>query len=109
MCRFKGGLFGAINIGDGEISPITFDDVMYTPPEVINYQAAITREGDKDKIVITVEVTDKEEIPQKIKEAIMSIPLVKRNIERGRMTDPEIEIVDSIKRKGRSKKVIPRF
>lgn len=96
-------------LGDKEISLITFDDVLYVVPEVIDYQVALTREGGKDRVIIRAQVTHKEKVVDKIKDLIMSIPPIRESIEAERMSEPKIELVDSIKREGRAKKRIERF
>ena len=95
---------GIGKLGDNEVSLITFDDVLYTVPEVIDYQVALTKEGGKDRIAIKAEVTHKEGVTGKISKAIMSIPAVRENLEAGLLSEPKVEIVDSIKREGRAKK-----
>jgi len=95
---------------DEEVSLTDFDKVMYTVPQVIDYQVAFGKEGEKDTVIVTVEVTKSGgDIKGLVKDAVMSISTIKKHVEAGHMSEPEIKVVDSIKREGRAKKRIQRF
>jgi phenylacetate-CoA ligase len=96
-----------IRLGEGdEIYPALFDDVLYQIPEVIDYQAILDRKGSQDCLVIRVEMV--KGMSAAVEEAISSLAPIKRNLEAGRMAEPEVEIVaqGTLRKVTRQKKLI---
>ena len=97
---------GIEKLGNKEVSLIDFDEALYTVPQLTDYQVAFSRDGEKDIVIVKAELTTKEWVADKISEAIMSIPVIKENLKAGLLSEPEVELVDLIKREGRAKKYI---
>ena len=103
-------LESVVEIGDGDqIYPSLFDELLYQIPQVVDYQVTLSRADGKDNLAFVAEVTQMGNgIEQKIKEVLLSFPLIQRNISAGRMTEPKLELVGlgELKRSGRAKKMI---
>jgi phenylacetate-CoA ligase len=103
-------LESVVKLGGGDdIYPSLFDEIIYTLPEVVDYQLNLNRVDGKDDLNFIVESTQIiSDIERKIKEVLLSLPLIQRNISAGRMTEPKLELVSlgELKRSGRAKKMI---
>ncbi len=108
--RVKKRLESIVIIGDGdEMYPALFDDVLFEVPGVVDYQVAITRQGNKDCLEFRIEMTAlcTDRIPE-IAAKLISAPIVAKNLAAGKMAEPCIEIVDwgALKSASRAKKMI---
>jgi len=103
-------LESVVKVGDGdEIYPSLFDELVYKIPEVTDYQVELNKVDSKDKIDFKVAVTRVSDgIKQEIKEALLSSPLLQRNISAGRMAEPGVNLagLEEFARGGRAKKMI---
>jgi len=101
---------GIVKIGDGdEIYPAVFDELIFSVPDVIDYQLTLGREGDRDIFRFKVEVTaEGQDIGEAISKTVLSHPLIKKNVEADRMALPEVELVSqgTLRRLTRAKKLI---
>ncbi len=101
---------GVVKIGDGdEIYPSMFDELIFSVPEVIDYQLTLSKEGDRDILLITAEVTrEGQDIGEAISKTVLSHPLIGKNIKDSRMALPKVELVSqgTLKRMTRAKKLI---
>ena len=102
-----------IKIGEGdEIYPAIFDEALYAIPNIVDYEVSIKYDRGKHSLFFQVEINKKEErIAEEVREAILEIPAVKKNIKIGKMTIPTIELVNlgSLKKNTRAKKLIRLF
>lgn len=92
-----------------EIFPSMFADVLFTIPEVTDYQTIIYEEDSKDSLLFKVETTiEVAGIEQMLINKILTVPAVDKNIKSGTMTVPRVELVKQgqLKRQGRAKKLI---
>ena len=108
--KVKKRLESIITIGDGdEMYPALFDDVLFEVPGVVDYQVALIRQGDKQRLDFKIEMTAlcEDRIPE-IAAKLISAPIVAKNLAAGRMVEPSIELVDwgALKSASRAKKMI---
>ncbi len=99
-----------IAIGEGdEMFPSLFDDVLFEIPGLIDYQVAVTRQGDKDRLDFKIEMTPEcmDSMPE-INRKLLSTPILEKNINAETMVTPGIEIVEqgSLRSVNRAKKMI---
>lgn len=106
----KRRLESIVQIGEGdEIYPSLFDDLLYNIPEVIDYQVSLGRTGGKDCLAFRVEVIRPgNDIEEKIKKILTDFSLIQKNINTGRMTDLELDVVGigELRHSGSAKKMI---
>jgi phenylacetate-CoA ligase len=99
-----------LEIGDGdEICPTYFDDTLFEVPGLIDYQMTVTKEKDKDRLDFKIEMISKPgNRSAEIKDKLLSVPIVAKNIAAGRMVAPRIDIVGwgALQSVGRAKKMI---
>lgn len=109
----KRRLEGVVTIGEeDEIYPAMFDEALYAIPDIIDYEVSIKKDGGKDQLLFQVEMNKKEgQIEEQVREAILKVPPVQKNVRIGKMTVPAIELVNlgSLKKSTRAKKMIRIF
>ena len=110
IARVTRRLEAIVKIGGGdEIYPAVFDELIFSVPDVIDYQLTLGREGDRDIFRFKVEVTaEGQDIGEAISKTVLSHPLIKKNVEADRMALPEVELVSqgTLRRLTRAKKLI---
>jgi len=108
--KVKKRLESTITIGDGdEVYPTLFDDVLFGIPDLIDYQVVIMQHEGKDLLRFKIEmISEGAEIVSKIKNRLLSTPLMAESIAAGRMLEPTIETVawGALQSAGRTKKLI---
>ncbi len=101
---------GIVKIGEGdEIYPAMFDELIFSVPDVIDYQLTLGREGDRDILLFKVEVTgESQDIGEAISKTVLSHRLIRKNVEAGRIALPKAELVSrgALRRSTRAKKLI---
>lgn len=101
---------GIVKIGEGdEIYPAMFDELIFSIPDVIDYQLTLGREGDRDILLFKVEVTgESQDIGEAISKTVLSHRLIRKNVEAGRIALPKAELVSrgALRRSTRAKKLI---
>jgi phenylacetate-coenzyme A ligase PaaK-like adenylate-forming protein len=106
--RKRAELTSALQTGD-EIYPALFDDCLFEIPGLIDYQAILIRENNKECFEFIIEMADccADSISD-IEKKLLSIPAVSRGISSGTMHPPRIELErkNSLLRTDRSKKLI---
>jgi phenylacetate-CoA ligase len=98
-----------VNIGSAELYPAVFDELLFSLPDVIDYQVILGTEGNRDILRFKVEVIAKSEGIQKlITSKRVSCPLIRPNREPGRLDLDPVEIVGrgELKRLNRAKNMI---
>ena len=99
-----------VQIGeDDEIYPAMFDEAIFSIPEVIDYQVTVGKVGDRDTLFFKAEVTrEGKDIYEAINKAVLSHPLIPKNVQTNKMALPRIELVPqgTLRRLTRAKKVI---
>ena len=81
--------------GGDTIYPNLFDDTIFCIPKVVDYKIILKEENNKDRLTFHVEVVDKKPaIKRAIHDILCVHPLLKSNLERGYISDPQIELVD---------------
>lgn len=103
-------LEATVKIGDGDIIyPSMFDEIIYNVADIIDYQLTLGNQENKDIFIFKVEVAkENEDIRQALFDAILSHPVIRKNIENNRLTLPVIELVNkgTLTPMNRSKKLI---
>lgn len=101
---------GIVKIGEGdEIYPAMFDELIFSVPDVIDYQLTLGREGDRDILLFKVEVTgESQDIGEAISKTVLSHRLIRKNVDAGRIALPKAELVSrgALRRSTRAKKLI---
>lgn len=110
FARVNRRLESIVRIGEGdEIYPALFDEILFTFPQVYEYKVAIERKDGKDQLNFTVEFTSLDErLQTEISKALLKCPVIRKNIDNGRMLPPAIELVPmgSLDHSGRPKKLV---
>lgn len=95
--------------GGAEIYPSLFNELLFTVPEVVDYQLSLGREGGKDKLRFKIEIVERGETVQKrIPQLLAGYPVIHNSVARGIMAPPEVELVElgALVRMSRAKKMI---
>lgn len=99
-----------VRVGEAdEIYPAMFDDLLYTVPQLFDYELAVEQEEGRDRLHFTVEITEYNEVVQeKINNLLMNYPIIQKNMNVGTMFPPKIELVlaGSLEHSRRTKKLI---
>jgi phenylacetate-coenzyme A ligase PaaK-like adenylate-forming protein len=99
-----------VTIGNNDtVYPSFFDDEIYSTSEVVDYQVVISSKKDTDCIKFVVETTKEGiGIEQEIKERLLKNPVIGSNIDSGRLSLGEFELVSmgTLRSKSRAKKLI---
>ena len=99
-----------MKIGGGdEIYPAMFDELIFSIPEVIDYQMTLGKEESRDTLHFQVEVTtESQHICEAITKAVLSHPLIRKSVDANRLALPKVELVSqgTLKRLTRAKKLI---
>jgi len=97
-------------IGEGdEIYPAMFDELIFSIPEVIDYQLTLSQEGGKDTLHFRAEVTrESQHICEAISKVVLSHPLIRKSVDANRVALPKVELVSqgALRRLSRAKKLI---
>ena len=103
-------LEGIVKIGEGdEIYPAMFDELIFSIPDVIDYQLTLGKEGDRDVLLFKAEVIrESQHIGEAISKTVLSHSLIRKNVEANRMALPKAELVSrgTLRRLTRAKKFI---
>jgi phenylacetate-CoA ligase len=95
-----------VDIGEHEkIYTSLFDEALYQIPDLVDYRVFISRENGKDSLICKVEVLESgAKIGKQVARQMLTIPPIRKSIEAGFLTQPEIETVDRgvLRRGGRS-------
>jgi phenylacetate-coenzyme A ligase PaaK-like adenylate-forming protein len=86
-----------------------FDDLLYTVPQLFDYELAVEQKEGRDCLHFTIEVTKQDsEVQEGINKAVMDCLVITKNMNTGRMLLPKIELVHigSLDHSGRAKKPI---
>ena len=99
-----------VRIGAGEeIHPTLFDDVLYALPGVLEYQVAVTRDGERLRLDFGIELLPgAEDTAQTIAARLQEHPLVRRRLRRGDMAPPGVRLLPpgTLKTADRAKKLV---
>jgi phenylacetate-CoA ligase len=99
-----------VNLEGGDpIYPALFDDALFELPEIVDYQIALTRPKGKERLEFRIGVFSQEpDILPKIHVKLLSVPVIARNVARGAILDPTVELVDygDLRASGIGKKLI---
>jgi phenylacetate-coenzyme A ligase PaaK-like adenylate-forming protein len=107
--RITRRLESVVRIGGDEIYPAMFDEALYTIPDIVGYEVSVSKDGFKDKLTFQVEIARKGAVVEElVREMILRVPPVQKNIKMGKMTTPEIQLVTpgSLQNGNRAKKLI---
>ncbi len=94
--------------GGDEMYPALFDDLLFEIPGLVDYQVILTKEEGKDRMDFKIEMQEGPASLAAIKEALSSAPILSRNISRGTMVEPRIELAPpgALRTVSREKKMI---
>lgn len=99
-----------LRIGEGdEIYPAMFDEALYTIPDIVGYEVSVSKDDAKDSLIFQVEIARKgAAVEELVREMILRVPPVQKNVKMGKMTMPEIQLVTpgSLQKSTRAKKLI---
>lgn len=99
-----------VKIGEGdELYPSMFDELIFSIPDIIDYQLTLGKEGNMDALFFKVEITKESgDICETISKAILSCAPIQKNVQANKMALPKIEFVTqgTLMRLTRPKKLI---
>lgn len=98
-----------VEIGNDQLYPAAFDELLFGIPDIIDYQVILSKEGNKDLLKFKVEVTRvNENFSDVINDALLSHPLIGKNLAAGILALPQIKLVSqgTLTRLNRAKKLI---
>jgi phenylacetate-CoA ligase len=98
-----------VKLGKDELYPSSFDELLFSIPDVIDYQVTLSTEGNQDILRFTIEVVqDNEKIRSVIREKLLNHPIIKANMAASTLGLSQIELVSEGKlaRLNRAKKLI---
>lgn len=98
-----------VKIGNDEIYPATFDELLFCIPDIIDYQVSLGREVNQDSLTFKVEVVESgESIGQIINEKLLNHPIIRKNLDSNVLKLSPIELVNqgNLTRMNRAKKLI---
>ncbi len=99
-----------VKIGEGdEVYPALFDELIFSVPDVIDYQLSLGKEGDRDVLRFKAEVAKpSEDIRKAINSAVLGHPVIRKNVDANSMALPEVELVSqgTLVRLTRAKKLV---
>jgi len=108
--RITRRLESTVRIGEGdEIYPAMFDEALYAIPDIVDYEVSVDKDGTKDRLTFQVEIDRKDVVVKElVREAILKVPPIQKNVKMGKMTIPEIELVSpgSLQKSTQAKKLI---
>jgi phenylacetate-coenzyme A ligase PaaK-like adenylate-forming protein len=108
--RITRRLESTVKIGEGdEIYSAMFDEALYTIPDIVGYEVSVSKDGAKDSLTFQVEIARKgAAVKELVREVILKVPPVQKNVKMGKMTLPEIQLVTpgSLQKSTRAKKLI---
>ncbi|MEF8879374.1 MAG: AMP-binding protein [Candidatus Thermoplasmatota archaeon] len=94
--EIKGRSDDLIPIGSGDnLFTWMFDEILFTIPEVLEYQAIFERENGMDVITLNVESEKRnDKLRRKIEKAIMKMPEIKNGVEKAKtVKKPKVKLV----------------
>jgi len=95
--------------GGDEIYLAMFDELIFSIPEVIDYQLTLGKEGNRDTLHFQAEVTtESPHIGEAISKAVLSHRLIRKSVAAHRLALPKVELVSqgTLRRLTRAKKLI---
>jgi phenylacetate-coenzyme A ligase PaaK-like adenylate-forming protein len=108
--RISRRLESEVGIGRGDsIYFSLFDEYLYSIPEVVDYRIEVGTSEGKDVLTFIVETTRSgSDVGQSIRKALLSAPIVRRNLEHGVIAEPKAELaaLGTFIPGGRAKKMI---
>jgi phenylacetate-CoA ligase len=98
-----------VRLGNDQLYPSTFDELLFGIPDVIDYQVTLSTEGSQDTLRFTIEVVQENEKNRSvIRETLLNHPIIKTNMAASVLGLSRIELVSEGKlaRLNRAKKLI---
>ena len=99
-----------VTLGNGaEMYPALFDDLLFSIPDVIDYEVKFLRHEKKDRLDFKIEIArERRNILMEIDRKIRSSPAIAENTADGNMSPPQVELVSmgALATAGRAKKMI---
>jgi phenylacetate-coenzyme A ligase PaaK-like adenylate-forming protein len=103
-------LAATVKIGNDDIIyPSMFDELIYSFPDIIDYQLTLGKKENKDVFIFKVEVVrENENIHRSITDELVSHPLIRKNIENNILAAPVVELIGqgTLTQMNRAKKLI---
>jgi phenylacetate-CoA ligase len=98
-----------IKIDGGELYPSLFDEMLFSIPEIIDYQTSVIRKNGKDTLALKIETeSGSNDLTRIITGKLSALPTIRRNLENGSLALAPIETVriGTLTRMSRAKKLI---
>jgi phenylacetate-CoA ligase len=98
-----------VKIGTDELYPAAFDELLFSIPDVIDYQVTLNKEEDKNILMFKIEVVRADEnMQQVINESLLNHPVIRRNTEANTLALSHVELMGpgTLTRMNRAKKLI---
>jgi phenylacetate-coenzyme A ligase PaaK-like adenylate-forming protein len=98
-----------VKICSDELYPSAFDELLFSIPDVIDYQVTLNKEKKKDNLTFKIEVVEPDEgIRQIISENLLNHPIIRKSLDGNILVLSPIELVSrgKLTRMNRAKKLI---
>jgi phenylacetate-CoA ligase len=98
-----------VKIGDDELFPAVFDELLFSIPDIIDYQITLGEDGNRDILFFKIEVDKQDEsLKRAINELLLNHPVIRKNIAANTLALSPIELVGqgTLARMNRAKKLI---
>jgi phenylacetate-coenzyme A ligase PaaK-like adenylate-forming protein len=98
-----------VKICADELYPASFDELLFSLPDVIDYQVTLSNNGDQDILTFKIEIARQDENSAKaIDEALSGHPLIRKNLIAGVLVLSPVELASpgTLTRLNRAKKLI---
>jgi phenylacetate-coenzyme A ligase PaaK-like adenylate-forming protein len=98
-----------VEIGDDELYPAGFDELLFSVLDIIDYQVILSSEGNKNILAFKIEVgRNNETIRKEINKKLLGHPVIRKNLDAGIMELSPLELVSqgNLTRMNRAKKLI---
>lgn len=99
-----------VSIGEGDvIYPSMLDDALHGIPDIVDYRVSLGKHGNWDQLHFTIEMgTIQEDTEERVRERLIGVPVIGKNIRDGKMAEPELAFVKlgELPKSGRAKKLI---
>ena len=98
-----------VRMGSDELYPAAFDELLFSIPDIIDYQMTLSTGGDKEILTFKIEAGSQDEnFRSLVQKKLLTHLLIRKNLDAGRLEVPPVELLSqgSLTSLNRAKKLI---